>query len=99
MLLSDVYSEDAQGISDGEWLRYAGQNGFAGLTKDKRIRYQAAFQLASTPVFALSDGALSIAEMVLRFDAAQRRIWASATATEREFWIVYGKGRVERRFP
>lgn len=94
-----VFANDGQEVSDEEWVTYAGQNGWAGLTKDKRIRHQPAYQTASTPIFALSDGQLTIAEMVARFEAAEGRIWAAAGKDQREFWIVYAGGRVERRDP
>jgi hypothetical protein len=70
---------------------------WALLTKDKKIRYQPAFDAASTPVFALSVGTLTIDEMVQRFEAGRPRIWLHAHAVERQFWIVYDGGRVERR--
>ncbi len=97
--LSDVYDDDAQAITDEEWLGYAGRHGYPGITKDKRIRHQPAFNRASTPVFVLSDGGLPIDEMVERFDMARGRIWANARNAEREFWVVYSGGRVERRWP
>lgn len=97
--LGDVFADDAQAVGDDEWLDYAGQHGLAGLTKDKRIRYQPAFERATTPVFALADGSLPIAEMVERFDSARPRIWSNAANGKREFWVVYAGGRAERRFP
>jgi hypothetical protein len=95
--ISDVYADDAQQVSDEEWVARGGAHGWALLTKDKRIRYQPAFDAAVTPVFALSDGSITIDQMVERFDAARDRIWTHTRAAERQFWIVYDRGRVERR--
>lgn len=95
--ISDVFTDDAQSVSDEEWVALGGTNGWALLTKDKKIRYQPSFQKASTPVFALSEGGVAIDEMVHRFEAGRGRIWEAAMATERQFWIVYEHGRVERR--
>ncbi len=69
--ISDVFVGDAQDVSDEQWVAYGGRRGMALLTKDKRIRYQPAFDNVVTPVFALTR--------------------------ERQFWIVYAEGRVERR--
>ncbi len=95
--IADVFADDAQDITDEEWVAYGGREGMALLTKDKQIRYQAAFEAACTPVFALSTGSITIDEMVARSEAARHRIWAAAPATGRQFWIVYGEGRAERR--
>ncbi len=97
--LAEVFPDDAQDVPDEDWLRYAGENDLIGLTKDKRIRYQPSFNSATTSVFALTDGSLSIAEMVERFDSARGRIWSQASTAQREFWMVYAEGRVERRVP
>lgn len=99
VLLADVFLNDAQEVPDEAWLDYAGEHGLVGLTKDKRIRYQASFQSATTSVFALADGSLSIDDMVERFDTARSRIWKHASTTQREFWVVYAAGRIERRIP
>lgn len=95
--ITEVFADDAQAITDEEWVAYGARVGMALLTKDKRIRYQPAFKAAGTPVFALSDGRLGIAEMAERFNAARSRIWRAATAQERQFWIVYAAGRIVRR--
>lgn len=95
--ISDVFVDDAQSISDDEWVAFGGSKSWALLTKDKKIRYQPAFEAAATPIFALSVGTLTIDEMVQRFEAGRPRIWQHAHAAERQFWIVYDGGRVERR--
>ena len=95
--LGELHSDDAQTTSDEELVAIAAANGWAVLTKDKRIRYQPSFHSAGTPLFALSGGGVSIADTVERFEQAKDRIWAAARAGEAQFWIVYEHGRVERR--
>lgn len=95
--INEAFLDDAQSVSDEEWVAYGGTKAWALLTKDKRIRYQPAFEAAATPVFALSDGSITIDQMVERFESARSRIWEHARAGERQFWIVYDRGRIERR--
>lgn len=95
--LSEVFPGDGQTISDETLLDYAAQQGWPVLTKDKRIRYQSSFHHAGTPVFAVSSGDLTIDRLVERFDAARRRIWEVAATPDGQFWIIYDKGRIERR--
>jgi hypothetical protein len=97
--ISDVFEDDAQTTSDEVWVAYAGRQGWAGLTKDKKIRRQVSYRQAQTPIFALSSGNLGIPEMVNRFETARDRIWANAVTRRREFWVVYEGGRIERRDP
>ena len=98
-MIADVYPDDAQGIEDPAWVAYGGSQGWACLTKDKKIRRQPAYREASTPIFALSTGNLGVEAMIERFDAGRSRIWRHAQSTRREFWVVYEDGRVERRDP
>lgn len=95
--LGEVFEDDAQGISDEALVDLAAERGWAILTKDKRIRYQPSFDRATTPLFALSTGDITLAEAVERFEAARHRIWRAARETEGQFWIVYAEGRCERR--
>ncbi|MBA3020437.1 hypothetical protein [Propionicimonas sp.] len=95
--IADVFPDDAQDVTDEEWIAHGSSEGLALLTKDKAIRYQPSFREAGTPVFALSGGSIGLDEMVERFEAGRRKIWAAATAHERQFWMVYAGGRVERK--
>lgn len=95
--LGEVVENDAQETSDEALVELAGRRGWAILTKDKRIRYQPSFDRATTPLFALSSGDIPLAEAVERFEAARHRIWAAARQSGRQFWVVYGNGRCERR--
>lgn len=97
--LADAFSDDAQAISDDEWIEHCSRQGWAGLTKDKRIRRQTAYQQSSTPIFALSNGQVTIDVMVERFEAARAKLWRVAGNGTREFWLIYEGGRLERRDP
>jgi hypothetical protein len=45
--MADVYGERiGQGLSDEEWLRHAGQQGWAVLMKDAKVRHRPAQRLA-----------------------------------------------------
>lgn len=97
--IGEVFADDAQGVDDPDWIEHGCEQGWAGLTKDKRIRRQVGFQRATKPIFALSSGQVNLQQMVERFDAARTGIWAHAHASMREFWIVYENGRIERTHP
>jgi hypothetical protein len=96
--INDVYINDAQFVSDSEWLDHGFAQGWAALTKYKKIRRSVDYDRATGPIFALSDGNLSLDAMVLRFDAHRARIWAASAAARREFWMVY-QARIVRRDP
>jgi hypothetical protein len=97
-LINDVYANDAQQVTDGEWIEYGCAHGWAALTKDRWIRRRPQFEVATCPIFALSDGNLLIAEMVRRFDSQRTRIWQAALSGRREFWVVY-ESQISRQYP
>ena len=95
--ITDVFPNDAQDVSDTDWMRYGCDAGWAALTKDKKIRRSPHYDVASRPIFALSDGNLPLRENVRRFDARRGRIWAAAARSAgREFWLVYENAVVQR---
>jgi len=96
--IDSVFEDHAQGVADEEWIEYGGRRGWALLTKDKRIRRQPSFERAITPIFALSNGNISLRVIVQRFDDVRDRIWRNAQNPRREFWVVY-ENRVERQYP
>jgi hypothetical protein len=97
-LINDVFPNDAQEMLDEDWIRYGCARGWAALTKDTRIRRRPQFEVATRPIFALSDGNLPIAEMVKRFDNQRTQIWHVALSEQREFWVVYDS-RIRRQYP
>jgi hypothetical protein len=86
--INEIYANDAQEVDDKVWIEYGSSRGWAMLTKDKRIRRKPQFDWATTPIFALADGTLSLNAMVARFERSRRQIWKAATG-DREFWHVY----------
>ena len=70
--MADVYGERiGQGLSDEEWLRDAGTNGWVVLMKDAKIRYRPAelhvLEQHDVRAFCLTNANLRGAEMADRF--------------------------------
>jgi hypothetical protein len=97
-LINEVFPNDAQEVTDEHWIEYGCARGWAALTKDRWIRRRPQFEVATRPIFALSDGNLSTAEMVRRFDRHRSRIWEASASEHREFWVVYAN-QIVRRYP
>jgi hypothetical protein len=86
--ITDVFTNDAQEVSDTDWIRYGCDAGWAALTKDVKIRRSPHYDAATRPIFALSDGNLPLRENVRRFEAWRDKIWTVATGDAgREFWV------------
>lgn len=96
--INDVYPHDAQQIADGEWMAYGFAQGWAALTKDKRIRRGPDYAGATGVIFALSNGNMSLTAMVALFDRHRHPIWRASGACSREFWMVY-ESEVHRQDP
>lgn len=97
-----VYGESEQSLSDVEFLRDAGRNGWAVLTADMRIRWVrdelAAVQNWQVQLFALPRGGLTAQEQASRFVRNLGRILA---ACERPGPCIYAvhADRIERKWP
>ncbi|HZJ29611.1 MAG TPA: hypothetical protein VFD37_06455 [Solirubrobacterales bacterium] len=77
--MDEVYGDrDGQRILDEDWLRDAGRNGWAVLTKDKRIRRRElerdALTEAKVRVFCLTTGKLTGDDQIERFVSNRFRI-------------------------
>jgi hypothetical protein len=48
--ITDVFADDAQDVSDTDWMRYGCDAGWAALTKDKKIRRSPHYDAASRAV-------------------------------------------------
>lgn len=77
--LADEFGEEhAQRATDQEWLQHAGEQGFAVLMKDKRIRYRTLERQAllhfGVKASCLSQGSLTGDEQAKAFLRAERRI-------------------------
>jgi hypothetical protein len=70
--MADHYPDDASDVPDEEWISEGCSNGWVLLTKDKRIRYQAAELevLRESHLFCLVSGNMNIAEMTRPLSAS-----------------------------
>ncbi|HEY0532474.1 MAG TPA: hypothetical protein VGD29_12850 [Actinoplanes sp.] len=100
--ITDHFANDAQDVSDPDWMRFGLGMGWSLLTQDKRIRTQVeALQLLAGhhgQIFCLSSGELRVAARADRFashQAAMRRHIANGRAG---FFVVYEQ-EVIRRWP
>ena len=90
-LIADFYPDDAQAITDVEWINDGLSRGWGLLTKDQRIRYRSHERGAAMggALFMLSNGNLRIPEMVERFHRAKREIDDIVAAGKTGLWVVY----------
>lgn len=100
-LIAEFYDDDAEDVSDEEWIAEGCQRGWALITKDKKIRSRAAELGALTQghLFCLPRGDLSIDEMVRRFLEAEAAIARAVESCSVGFWHVYAGGHVKKMWP
>jgi predicted nuclease of predicted toxin-antitoxin system len=100
-LIADHYPDDASDVPDEEWIAEGCSNGWALLTKDKRIRYRAEEleALQEGHLFCLASGNLNISEMTQAFLKALPRIESATREEPAGFWHVYRDGRLKRMWP
>jgi hypothetical protein len=96
--ITDHYPEDAQRVADEDWIDEGISRGWSLLTKDRRIRYRNPERSALTHgvMFLLSNGNLTIAEMVQRFESSRQKIWNATERAGPEIWVVYKDDTVQR---
>lgn len=93
VIIQDVFADDAQQVSDSEWIEWANDNADAALTKDAAIHRQASYRLARIPVFALANQQLLADTMAALFLEHQTRIWNIArSAPGRAFYRLHTDG-------
>lgn len=104
--LPEIFGSEtaAQKIQDVQWIKVAGENGWAALTKNSRIRYvrteREALRRHRVALFALSNGSLSFAQMAEALLMAMPRIIRICEAEPGGcIWIVHRDGRVEPSWP
>lgn len=80
--IGEHFPDDAQHVSDPDWIRFGAQRGWTLITQDKRIRYRedelAAVQQTAGVMLQLADGNLTIADKVERLTAHRDAIFAAA---------------------
>jgi len=100
-LIVDHYPEDASDVPDEHWIAEGCSQGWALLTKDKRIRYRTAElqALQSGHLFCLASGNLEIDDMTQALLAALPRIESATQDRPVGFWHVYRDGRIRLMWP
>lgn len=100
VLMSDVFVNDGQDVSDPEWIALVSERDWIALTKDAAIaRAHTAELLASTVrIFALPNSNLTGPEMARRFSVNINRIVQRARKPGPFIDIVHAN-RIERRWP
>jgi hypothetical protein len=101
--MADVYGEEeAQRLPDEVWLRDAGRNNWAVLTKDDAIRRRPAERdaliEAGVRVFCLTAAQLRGSEQIERFLVNRERIVRQASADGPYIYGVYAK-EIRRLWP
>ena len=101
--MADIYGEDeAQRLPDEVWLRDAGRNNWAVLTKDDAIRRRPAERdaliEAGVRVFCLTAAQLRGSEQIERFLVNRERIVRQAHADGPYIYGVYAK-EIRRLWP
>lgn len=95
--LAEHYGVPAdESIQDVEWLTLAGEQGWAVLMKDDRIRYRSAEREALTAggikAFCLSSANLATAAMAELFIAHKAEIWKQAAEAGPAFYAISKSG-------
>jgi hypothetical protein len=100
-LVTDHFADDAQAISDPEWIEYGLSRGWALLTQDARIRRQPA---ALAPLrrwcgamFCLSSAELPVETRADRFHANEAAIYARVRSRQGGFYVVHEHRLVKLR--
>lgn len=101
--MADVYGERVgQGLSDGEWLRDAGEHGWVVLMKDAKIRHRpaelAAVRESGVRAFCLTNANLRGAEQAARLAANLDRILRAAAVPGPYIYGVYADA-IRRLWP
>ena len=101
-LIADHYPDDAETVSDPEWIAEGCRRGWPLLTKDKAIRYRADELAAIAPgasLFCLSRADLKVSDMVAALSAARSRMDRAAAHGGGGFWHVYMDGKIRKMWP
>jgi hypothetical protein len=100
--ITDHFVNDAQDVSDPDWMKFGLERGWSLLTQDKRIRNQVeALQLLNHyrgQIFCLSSGGLLVRARAARFEAHRAAINHHTGQDGAGFFVVYDHG-VTKRWP
>lgn len=97
-LIAEFYPNDAQDVSDAEWITEGCRRGWTLLTKDRRIRYRTdeLAALSRGHLFCLTDGNATLDQISQRFLEAVPAIDRAVRRTAVGFWHVHAGGRVTK---
>jgi hypothetical protein len=91
-LVTDHFADDAQKVSDPEWIEHGLSRGWALLTQDARIRRQPAalapLRRHSGLMFCLNSAELPVQTRADRFHTHQAAIYARVRSRQGGFYMV-----------
>jgi hypothetical protein len=100
-LVTAHFPDDAQGVSDPEWIEYGLTRGWALLTQDERIRRQPAALVPLRQhgglIFCLRSAELLISARGDRFHANQGAIYNCVRSGRSGFYLVFEHKVVRQR--
>jgi hypothetical protein len=100
-LISDHFTDDAQDVSDPEWIQLGLSRRWSMLTQDLRIRTQPEvhrlLRAHTGTVFCLSSAELPVRVRADRFQAQQASIYQRVRDGTAGFFVVTESGVVRRR--
>lgn len=100
-VISDHFPNDAQAVSDPEWIEYGLQRGWSLLTQDERICTQPAVKAMLREyrgcVHCLDSANLAIRARVARFEAHRGAIYQHVRDRRVGFFLVRENGAPRRK--
>lgn len=100
--IADHFPDDAQHVSDPDWIKFGAERGWTLITQDKRIRYRkdelAAVERSGGVMLQLADGNLTITDKVERLSTQRDAIFAAARRTGPALYRVYAE-RISQVWP
>lgn len=101
-MVSEIYPNDGQDVSDPDWISHGLRLGWSLLTQDQRIRYRSAeigaLADGGGTMFCRSSGNLMIQDRVDYFEGQREAIHRVAGSDAVALYLAY-KDRIERRWP
>lgn len=100
-VISDHFSDDAQNVSDPEWIAYGLSRGWSLLTQDLRIAMQTEahtlLRAHQGSIFCLDSSELPVHVRAERFDSRRGPIFQTVLDRRTGFFVVHDKGPPRRK--
>jgi len=100
-VISDHFPDDAQSISDPEWIDYGLKQGWGLLTQDLRISMQSEVQALlrkyQACIHCLDSSELPVRVRADRFESCRRPIHQAVLGRRTGFFVVHEHGPPRRR--